>query len=86
MTATAAWVGPVSREFLEPTPQCGVCGEGQEAAMGIFGARADDWHPDNAYVKPAAWIAAFVGAVVFYFAVAAIVGHIVNGNGSPYLH
>jgi hypothetical protein len=54
--------------------------------MGIFGARADDWHPDNAYVKPALWIAAFVGAVVFYFAVAAIVGHIVNGNGSPYLH
>ena len=54
--------------------------------MGILGARADDWHSGNAYVKPAAWIAGFVGAVLFYIAVAAIVGHIVNGNGSPYLH
>src|SRR3979490_1139830 len=86
MTATAARGGPASREFREPTPQCGVCGEGQEAAMGIFGARADDWHPDNAYVKPELWIAAFVCAVVFYFAVAAIVGHIVTGNGSRLLH
>jgi hypothetical protein len=53
--------------------------------MGIIGARADDWRSDNAYVKPGLWIAAFVGAVVFYLAVAAIVGHIVNGNGSPFL-
>jgi hypothetical protein len=58
----------------------------QEIAMGIFGARADDWHSDNAYVKPGLWIAGFVGAVVFYLAVAAIIGHIVNGNGSPFLH
>ena len=85
MTATAPWVGPAGREFREPTLKSGVCGEGQEAAMGIFGARADDWHSDNAYVKPAVWIAAFVCAVAFYFAVAAIVGHIVNGNGSPFL-
>jgi len=34
--------------------------------------------------EPAAWIAGFGGAVLFYIAVAAIIGHIVNGNGSPY--
>ncbi|MEA2998028.1 MAG: hypothetical protein QOG74_3577, partial [Alphaproteobacteria bacterium] len=45
MTATAARVGLAGREFLEPTLPCGVCGEDKEAAMGIFGARADDWHP-----------------------------------------
>ena len=51
-----------------------------------FGASTDDWRPGNPNVKPAAWIGAFVGAVVLYFVVAAIIGHIVNGNGSPYLH
>jgi hypothetical protein len=77
-------LGP-GAEFLEQTPHCGVCGVEQEIAMGILGARADDWHSDNAYVKPALWIVGFICAVVFYLAVAAIIGHIVNGDGSPFL-
>jgi hypothetical protein len=50
-----------------------------------FGARLDDWHPGNPKVKPAAWIGGLVAAAVFYVAVSAIIGHIVVGNGSPYL-
>ena len=71
--------------FREPTPPCGVCGKTQEAPIRYLRARADDWRPGNPNVKPAAWIGGFVGAVVLYLVVAAIIGHIVNGNGSPYL-
>jgi hypothetical protein len=53
--------------------------------MSIIGARKDDWRPGRSDVKPAYWIGGFIAAVVFYIAVAAIVGHIINGNGSPYL-
>jgi len=53
--------------------------------MSLIGARKDDWRPDRADVKPGYWIGGFVGAVVFYIAVATVVGHIINGNGSPYL-
>jgi hypothetical protein len=53
--------------------------------MQNIGARSDDWRPGNPNVNPAAWIGGIVGAVVFYLVVAAIIGHIVNGNGSPFL-
>jgi hypothetical protein len=50
-----------------------------------LGARASDWHSDNPKVKPAVWIAAFAGVFVFCIAVAAVVGGLVNGDGSPFL-
>ena len=53
--------------------------------MSIIGARKDDWRPGRRDVHLGWWIGGFVGAVIFYYAVAAIVGHLVNGNGSPYL-
>jgi hypothetical protein len=53
--------------------------------MQNIGARSDDWRPGNPKVNLAAWIGGFVGAVVFYLIVAAIIGYIVNGNGSPFL-
>jgi hypothetical protein len=53
--------------------------------MQNIGARADDLRSGNPNVNPIAWIGGFVGAVVFYLIVAAIIGHIVNGNGSPFL-
>lgn len=53
--------------------------------MSIIGARKDDWRPGRPDVHLAWWIGGFVGAAILYLAVAAIVGHLVNGNGSPYL-
>ncbi len=53
--------------------------------MSIFGARTDDWRPDRPDVRPFVWIGGIVVAVAFYIAVAAIVGTIINGNGSPFL-
>ena len=53
--------------------------------MSIIGARKDDWHPGRADIKPAYWIAGFIGAGLLYFIVAALVGHLINGDGSPYL-
>jgi hypothetical protein len=53
--------------------------------MSIIGARKDDWRPGRADVKPAYWIGGFVAAALLYFAVADFVGHVINGNGSPYL-
>jgi hypothetical protein len=53
--------------------------------MSIIGARKDDWRPDRADVKPAYWIGGFIVAALLYFAVADFVGHLINGNGSPYL-
>jgi hypothetical protein len=54
--------------------------------MNIIGARADDWRPDRADVHLGWWIGGFIAAVVFYLATAAIVGSIINGNGSPLLN
>lgn len=53
--------------------------------MTLFGARPDDWRPGRPDVKPAAWIAAIIAAGIFYIVIAAIVGHLINGNGSPFL-
>jgi hypothetical protein len=53
--------------------------------MSNIGARKDDWRPGRADVKPAYWFAGFIGAALLYFAVAELVGHFINGDGSPYL-
>ena len=53
--------------------------------MNIIGARGDDWRPDRSDVHPAWWIGGIIGAIVFYIAVGAIIGSIMNGNGSPFL-
>jgi len=53
--------------------------------MSLIKARASDWHPDRPSVRPGLWIGAFVGAVVLCVLVMGAVGHLLNGNGSPFL-
>jgi hypothetical protein len=53
--------------------------------MSIIQARRDDWVPENPRIHVGGWIGAFVVMAVIYIGVAAIIGHFVNGNGSPYL-
>jgi hypothetical protein len=53
--------------------------------MSIIGARKDDWRPGRADVKVSWWIGGFIGAAILYVAVAALVGHLINGDGSPFL-
>ena len=53
--------------------------------MSIIGARKDDWRPGRPDVHPAWWIVGFIGAAILYFAVAELAGHLMNGDGSPYL-
>ena len=53
--------------------------------MSIFGARASDWHSGRPDVRVGYWIAGIIGAAVLYYVVAAIIGSIVVGNGSPLL-
>ena len=53
--------------------------------MKLIGARADDWRPGRPDVHPAAWIGGFIAALIFYYVIAAIIGHVINGNGSPFL-
>jgi hypothetical protein len=53
--------------------------------MSTIGARASDWHSGNPRVKPALWLAAFAGAFILSVAVAALIGGLVNGDGSPFL-
>ena len=53
--------------------------------MSIIRARRDDWIPNNPQIRVGSWIGAFVVVVVIYIAVAAIIGHLITGNGSPYL-
>jgi hypothetical protein len=59
--------------------------EGKEEFMSIIRARRDDWIPENPRIRVSLWIGAAVAAAVLYVAVAAIIGHLLNGNGSPYL-
>lgn len=54
--------------------------------MTIIHARRDDWVPDNPRIHVAGWIGAFFAVAVLYIATAAIIGHFVNGDGSPYLN
>jgi hypothetical protein len=53
--------------------------------MSIIRARRDDWIPENPRIRVSLWIGAVLAAAVLYVAVAAIIGHLLNGNGSPYL-
>jgi hypothetical protein len=53
--------------------------------MNIIGARGGDWRPDRRDIHPLWWLCGIIGAVIFYIAVAAIIGSILNGNGSPFL-
>jgi hypothetical protein len=67
-------LGP-SRYFLK----------GKEKFMSIIQARRDDWTPVNPQIHVGSWIGAMAAAALIYVVVAAIIGHFVNGNGSPYL-
>ena len=53
--------------------------------MRIVRARADDWVPRNPQIRIGGWIGGFIAAAVIYVAVAAIIGHLLNGDGAPYL-
>ena len=53
--------------------------------MSIIRAHRDDWIPQNPRIRVGSWIAGFVVVAAIYIAVAAIIGHVLNGNGSPYL-
>ncbi len=53
--------------------------------MRIIGARTSDWRPGRPDVRPGLWIGGIVAALVFYVAISALVGHLIVGNGSPYL-
>lgn len=53
--------------------------------MGILGARADDWRAGRPDVRPLVWIGGIIVAVIFCIAIAALIGTVVNGNGSPFL-
>ena len=53
--------------------------------MSILGARTDDWRAGRPDVRPLVWIAGIIVALVFYVAIAALIGTVINGNGSPFL-
>jgi len=53
--------------------------------MSIIHARRDDWIPNNPRISVGGWIGAIVAVAVLYVAAAAIIGHLINGNGSPFL-
>ena len=53
--------------------------------MRIVRARADDWVPSNPRIRVGNWIGAFVIVAVIYVAMAATIGSLLNGNGSPFL-
>jgi succinate-acetate transporter protein len=53
--------------------------------MSIIHARRDDWIPENPRIRVGGWIGAFVMMAAVYIAVAAVIGHLINGDGSPYL-
>ncbi len=51
-----------------------------------LGARASDWHSGNPDVRPGVWLFAFAAAFVCAVVIAALIGHAVNGDGSPFLN
>jgi hypothetical protein len=53
--------------------------------MSIIHARADDWRPHNPRISVGGWIGAFVLAAAVYIALGALMGHLINGNGAPFL-
>jgi succinate-acetate transporter protein len=56
-----------------------------EATMRIIRARRDDWVPNNPRIHVGGWIGAFFVVAAIYIAIAALIGHFINGNGSPFL-
>ena len=53
--------------------------------MRIIRACAEDWVPNNPRIHVAGWIGAMIAVAAVYIAVAAVIGHLINGNGSPFL-
>jgi succinate-acetate transporter protein len=54
--------------------------------MSIVRARREDWVPNNPRIHVAGWIGGFIAVAAVYIAVAAIIGHFINGNGAPFLN
>ena len=53
--------------------------------MRIIRARREDWVPNNPRIRTGSWIGGFIAVAAIYLAVAAVIGHFANGNGSPFL-
>jgi len=53
--------------------------------MSIIKARAEDWRPDRPSIRLGRWIGLFVGVAILYVVAMGLVGHVFNGNGSPFL-
>jgi len=53
--------------------------------MSIIRARRDDWVPNNPRIRVGTWIGGILVVAAIYVAVAGMIGHLVNGNGSPFL-
>lgn len=60
--------------------------DAQQEALMRLGARASDWHSGNPDVRPGVWLFAFAAAFVCAVVIAALIGHAVNGDGSPFLN
>jgi hypothetical protein len=54
--------------------------------MAVIHARTDDWRPANPRISVGGWIGAFVIVGALYIAAAALLGHLIVGDGSPYLN
>jgi hypothetical protein len=59
--------------------------ETTEEFMSIIHARRDDWIPHNPRIRVGSWIGAIIAVGVIYIVAAAVIGHLIVGNGSPYL-
>ncbi len=53
--------------------------------MSVIHARASDWRPNNPHISVGGWIGAIVVVAAVYVLVAAAIGHLIVGNGSPFL-
>jgi len=53
--------------------------------MTIIRARRDDWVPANPRIHAGGWIGAILLTAAVYIAIAAVIGHFINGSGSPLL-
>jgi len=53
--------------------------------MSFIKARASDWHPDRPSVRLGRWVGSFIAMAVLYVVLIGLAGHIINGNGSPFL-
>jgi hypothetical protein len=53
--------------------------------MEHLGARTSDWHSDNPKIRPGTWIVPIILAVLVVISLVALMGHYINGDGSPFL-